>query len=930
MATTTITGTINGVNNTALANKWITFRLVQLGTDSVATATVAQSVDSVQTDANGDFSIDVWNNGDSGKASVLEITIDGSKPESVIIPAGTASIELWDLIENEQADGSTSEQVPTVSALFLRKASNLAELTPTASTARANIGVTIGTDVQAHSAVLDATTASFTTADEIKLDGVEALADVTDATNIAASGGYVAGGTDVALTDGGTGASDAPTARTNLGVPSIAEAVLVANNLSEVDPATARANLGVPSTIEGLAAANNLSELTPTSSTARTNLGVAIGSDVQAHSAILDATTVSFTTAKDAEISANAANIASNDTDIGVLTGSVVQNESDITAAEGAILNNTVAINDKAPIESPTFTGTVNTSATGVDFNAGNLGGELSWNDTEKTLDLVTGADSVTLQLGQEVVMYVRNITGSQVSDGEVVMVSGSQGNKPTITLAQADTVANARKTIGVATQVIPNNSNGFITLIGKVRDLVLDDGTYTEGDVVYLSSTVAGGITLTEPDIGVEIGHVLATSNSGNTNGVLNVHINNGSAVHELEQVVDANTAAIALNTAKVTNATHTGDVTGDTVLTIATDAVDIPMLSATGTPNSTSFLRGDNTWSVPAGGGGGDVATDAIWDAAGDLAVGTGADSASKLSIGTNGQVLTSNGSTATWASVNTGNGDMLASVYDPNAIAGDAFSMNSMIEGTNTKILTPTERSNIASNTSALASLGPASAYPYTTDFQSGVAQTRNLLNIDNLDGYKNNSNLESIYIGSHVTSIDFQAFLGTTGLTSVKIPETVTTLGQAAFFESGLTSVFVPDSVTDMGSSSTFGDCLSLTSAIIGNNVPTIPVFGLANNPLLSSVSLGSSVTTIGASAFQSDVGLTSIDLPSGVTSIGSSAFNGCTTLASIGIASSSAPTLGSNAFLNVSATTVQVPIGATGYSATYGGLTVVYV
>ena len=133
-------------------------------------------------------------------------------------------------------------------------ANNLSELTPTAPTARTNLGVAIGTDVQAHSAVLDATTASFTVADESKLDGIEAgatvdqtpaeiktayesnadtnvfddadvtklagieaLADVTDATNIAASGGYVAGGTDVALTDGGTGASDAPTARTNLG-----------------------------------------------------------------------------------------------------------------------------------------------------------------------------------------------------------------------------------------------------------------------------------------------------------------------------------------------------------------------------------------------------------------------------------------------------------------------------------------------------------------------------------------------------------------------------------------------------------------------------------------------------------------------------------------------------------------------------------------
>ena len=464
MATTTITGTINGVNNAAIANKWITFRLVQLGTDATATATVAQSVDSVQTDASGDFSIDVWNNGDSGKKSILEITVDGSKAETVIIPTGTASIELWDLIENYQADGSTSEQVPTVSELFLRKSNNLSDLS--------------------------------------------------------------------------------------------------------------------------------------SASTSRTNLGVEIGADVQAHSSVLDATTASFTTAKETAITTNTADIAINSSDIATNTADIATNSSDIAT-------NAADIALKAPINNPTFTGTIATSATGVDFNDGNTGGELSWNDTEKTLDLVTGSDNVTLQLGQEVVMYVRNTTGSQISDGEVVMVDGSQGNKPTITLAQADTVANARKTIGVATQPIPNNSDGFITLIGKVRDLVLDDGTYTEGDVVYLSSTVAGGITLTQPDISVELGHVLATSSGGNTNGILSVNINNESAVHELEQVVDANTAAIALNTAKTTNATHTGDVTGDQALTIAAGAVDIANLSATGTSDSTTFLRGDNTWSTPVASG-------------------------------------------------------------------------------------------------------------------------------------------------------------------------------------------------------------------------------------------------------------------------------------------------------------------------------------
>jgi len=63
----------------------------------------------------------------------------------------------------------------------------------------------------------------------------------------------------------------------------------------------------------------------------------------------------------------------------------------------------------------------------------------------------------------------------------------------------------------------------------------------------------------------------------------------------------VDGVTSAIQTQLdAKVTNATHTGDVTGATALTIAVDAVDIPMLSATGTASSTTYLRGDNAWST------------------------------------------------------------------------------------------------------------------------------------------------------------------------------------------------------------------------------------------------------------------------------------------------------------------------------------------
>ena len=63
---------------------------------------------------------------------------------------------------------------------------------------------------------------------------------------------------------------------------------------------------------------------------------------------------------------------------------------------------------------------------------------------------------------------------------------------------------------------------------------------------------------------------------------------------------ITSGQASAITANTAKVTNATHTGDVTGATALTIAVDAVDIAMLSATGTASATTFLRGDNAWAA------------------------------------------------------------------------------------------------------------------------------------------------------------------------------------------------------------------------------------------------------------------------------------------------------------------------------------------
>lgn len=84
----------------------------------------------------------------------------------------------------------------------------------------------------------------------------------------------------------------------------------------------------------------------------------------------------------------------------------------------------------------------------------------------------------------------------------------------------------------------------------------------------------------------------------------------------------------------------------------------------------------------------------------------------------------------------------------------------------------------------------------------------------------------SKLTSITIPENITSIGRCAFSGCDSLTSITIPDSVTSIGSAAFENcSGLTSIVIPDSVTSIDHW-TFQYCTGLTSATIGNGVKSI--------------------------------------------------------------------------------------------------------
>ena len=143
------------------------------------------------------------------------------------------------------------------------------------------------------------------------------------------------------------------------------------------------------------------------------------------------------------------------------------------------------------------------------------------------------------------------------------------------------------------------------------------------------------------------------------------------------------------------------------------------------------------------------------------------------------------------------------------------------------------------------------------------------------------------LLSIALPNGLTGIPYRAFAGCR-LTTVTIPNSVTSIGSFAFDEcSALTSITIPNSVTSIGFSA-FSDCTSLTSVTIPNSVTSIENYAFSRCSALTSITIPNSVTSIGSNAFESCSALTSVTIPNSVTRIGGSAFDGCDALTSVTI------------------------------------------
>ena len=223
-------------------------------------------------------------------------------------------------------------------------------------------------------------------------------------------------------------------------------------------------------------------------------------------------------------------------------------------------------------------------------------------------------------------------------------------------------------------------------------------------------------------------------------------------------------------------------------------------------------------------------------------------------------------------------------------------------------------------------------PVSAYDFSEENEDGktiyynviseedktcevtAKEIRNIISSTPYDDYVGDINFPSTAKGYQVIRIGNRACYNCKSMTSVNIPNSVTSIEYDAFRGcSGLLSVNIPNSVTTLDRA-VFNDCEKLPSITIPQSITTIPGFTFSGCKAFTSITIPNTVTTIGDYAFQVCDGLTSVTIPSSVTRIDNSAFSTCRNLEEI-IVEEGNPTYNSanncNAIINTKSNTLIV-------------------
>jgi hypothetical protein len=265
------------------------------------------------------------------------------------------------------------------------------------------------------------------------------------------------------------------------------------------------------------------------------------------------------------------ANSTIPNTDVSGLGTMSTQNASSVAITGGSINNTPIgaAVANSGAFTTVTASTPIGTASGGTGVNTTPSNGQvLIGNGTGYTANTLTAGSgiSITNTAGginieatggtatEIVTATVTNAESTTITKGQVVYAFGATGNRMSVKLAYNTLDATSAKTIGVVSDAsIAANGTGTITLFGEVTGLTL--GSYADGDTLYLGAT-AGSITNVKPYAPNHLVYVGIVERANNGNGELYVKIQNG---YELDEIHDVQiTSAPASGALLVRDATN------------------------------------------------------------------------------------------------------------------------------------------------------------------------------------------------------------------------------------------------------------------------------------------------------------------------------------------------------------------------------------
>jgi len=247
---------------------------------------------------------------------------------------------------------------------------------------------------------------------------------------------------------------------------------------------------------------------------------------------------------------------------------------------------------------------------------------KLFWDDGDGVLSNGLKGGNVTLQIGTQEYARVYNDSGTTLTKGQAVYISGAQGNRVAVKLARADLEATSFGTIGLVAETMANGAEGFVIVSGALYKL--DTSALVAGATVYLSPTTAGAITTTKPQAPDQLVVLGWVERVDNIVGSIYVKVDNGYELDELHDVritspqsgnvliYDASTSPIGVwKNANLTDGTGISITEGAGSVTIANTGVTalsagtgISVSGSTGSVTVTNTAP-DQTVSLSAGTG-------------------------------------------------------------------------------------------------------------------------------------------------------------------------------------------------------------------------------------------------------------------------------------------------------------------------------------